>query len=899
MVIKYLKNLACLALSVLILGCNHGGQCANCTKTTPSSLTLTLTAPLQYPAVIATTAYLTMTNTSNTNATNLFYAIPTSTNYTGTTITVSNGSANPCLNIPAGKSCTFPVQIAAGSHPGSFAVTATSNATQALPKNSAMTTQTKPNLNATLTLNANIGLTALTTNPNDGANGITFLYSQTIAANISGATVISIVGVVNSATAGAFNAINLSDSHGNLLNFSVVSGNSGSGLTNLSNGSVVTFLLTIPAGASSYQFYGQTLENGTLVAQGTIANPINLSTTTQGVLVVQPTNANLSAPNYETQVLTYTNTGYGMVTNLVMPTPTAPLTKVANTCGPSLAAGASCNYTIGSTAAAGTSGSVPFTATYNNGSATATTTTQLTYAGLNPLSGLQLASGDNPSLTFTTNTVNGSVSSQLTLLNSGNVSESNFVITLPSYFGLSAGSGDNSCALSGNTVTTVLATHGASCNLTLTYTNASATAQTSANLTINYFFNGAAAPQATVALTYQTIQAVGLLQVTSPILPYTFPSIRSNSGESATQVFVITNVGNGPASNLNNGSIVPVVNPTLLLPGKQESYFTLIPSSPAPDQCGTGKQSLAVAESCLMTVRFGPSGSVGNLLRAPAPTPRANLLLSYESYPSSATATVAARIQGTILPALSAKPQITSIIYTPTPVAGDGFSESTPFAIESSNNPATATLTYQNLGTYAATNFTVASDSLTTYSVTSNNCNGVSLAINASCTVVLSLPITSAGNPNLNLMELLMSWQDQSGIRSGVYSSWNNGSYLVYVDIFGAPRVTAIMSSNPQGTMPISGNVDESSTFYIVYSLSGGYQVESMSYALNLNCAAGGTPRMSITGVPSCTISSQQTSCSLQLNAGGMAMNQKIIYTTSGAVAPTPLNVTFNVNSPV
>ena len=40
------------------------------------NLTLAIEAPSQYPAGVAVTAYLTMTNTSNVNATNLVYTVP-------------------------------------------------------------------------------------------------------------------------------------------------------------------------------------------------------------------------------------------------------------------------------------------------------------------------------------------------------------------------------------------------------------------------------------------------------------------------------------------------------------------------------------------------------------------------------------------------------------------------------------------------------------------------------------------------------------------------------------------------------------------------------------------------------------------------------------------------------
>ena len=99
------RNLALSALSAAVLSaCGGAGSCATCTPVTPAGdVTLKLTAPNQYPAGLSSpiTAYLTMTNTSNVNATNLYYAIPDETNHTHVAITVVNGVTNPCVSIPA------------------------------------------------------------------------------------------------------------------------------------------------------------------------------------------------------------------------------------------------------------------------------------------------------------------------------------------------------------------------------------------------------------------------------------------------------------------------------------------------------------------------------------------------------------------------------------------------------------------------------------------------------------------------------------------------------------------------------------------------------------------------------------------------------------------------------
>ena len=882
------RNLALAVLGAAALSaCGGAGSCVGCAPVTPAGdVTLKLTAPNQYPAGLSSpiTAYLTMTNTSNVNATNLYYAIPDETNHTHVAITVVNGVTNPCVSIPAQTSCTFPVTIAANAQTGSFTVTATPNGNSSQSTVKKLWSSLKSDLGlqaGTLSLTANIGLTDVPANTNSGANGISFLYSSTIAASESGETLLSIVGVVNSATAGAFNTINLTDVNGTSLYFDPLSGNSGQGLTNLANGSVVSFLLHIPAGATSLQFYAQTMKDGTLVDQGTTSNTVNLGSATEGILVVQPTAFGLSAKNnYESQVITLSNIGNGNVTGLVIPTPTSPLEIVAgsNTCGatltPANTLGSICSFIVKSTAPLGTSGQGSLTVSSANGLATA----NYTYAGKDPVAGITLTSGDNPNATFVSTTESPIFSSQATLTNTGDLSESNFVFNVPQYFTLTAGTTGTPCTLSGTTVTTILA-KATSCTLTLTYNNATATSRTSANLLVDYNYNGIPAPQSSIGLTYQTVQVGGLLQVTSPLpLPYTFPSIIADNHESQIQVFVITNVGTGTAYNITNGG--------LQLQAPVNPVFTIVSSTPPSSQCATGKSSLVPGDSCLMTVRFGPIMSKSGLNTK-------SMVLNYQSSIASAPSRLSVPLQGTLIAPLSANPNIDTITFNPQQVAGSGSADS-PFMLESSLAPTVVTITYKNTGAYAAESFSVDTTSLSGYTVQDNHCLDVTLNINSTCTVVLSLSTSTAGQKNLMVGALVRSWSDQVGQNSGVPSTYV-GQWEVYVTIYATPSVTAVISSSNTGS-PVISSANAESTIYVVYKFSGGYQVPSMSYGVNLASAGGGTPIMAVVGSPTCSLSSQQETCFIQLNAGGAAQNQVIGYTTTGSVTPSPATSgNFNV----
>lgn len=831
-----------------------------------------------------------MTNTSSVDATNLYYAIPSASNYTGVAIAVANDNTNPCRSIAAQQSCTFPVTIAAYANPGAFTVTATPNAntSQSILGKLVSKIENKIGLQSgTLELTANIGLTNVPVNTNSGANGITFLYSSTVAAAESGSTLLSIVGVVNSASAGNFNTINLTDQSGNLLNFTVSSGNSGNKATNLVQGSIVTFLLKIPASATgnTFNFYAQTVDNngGGTVNQGTLPNPITVGSATAGILVVQPTNFSLTSPNYESQVVTFSNIGNGEVSGLSIQTPAAPLYVINNSCGNSLAAGLSCTYILGSNTTPGSSGDSVLTASYNNGSTTIPISAQIHYTGANPVAGISITSGDNPTLNFVANTESNSTSSQLTLTNSGNVSESNFVFTVPQYFTLTAGTTRTPCTLSGNTVTSVLAKN-ASCTLTLTYTNGTITnGAKSANLLVDYKYNGVDAPQSTVPLIYETDQASSLLQVSSPALPYTFPSIRAN-GTSESQVFVYTNIGTGTATNIT-------VNRVLQAP----STFSVIPSQPsAANDCGSGHiTSLAPSESCQVTVQF--SGYVAGVYNK-------TLQVSYESVPSATATTISADISGTVLPILSAKMVISNVIWSPAQLGGNGTSD-TPFAFESSTTPLTVTLTYKNdNGTYPANNFTVDTSVLPQgFTLSNNGCNSVTLAVNQTCNVSLNYLPATATNSSIQLdSSLQATWSDERGSVGPATVQWNNSGTLqsqIYYQIFVAPQVSVVMSYESGGTNPIN-SVKAETRFYVVYTLQGGYNVGNQLYGVNLSSAQGGTPPMAAISSPAtCTVSNTSPTCSIELSAGGAAQSQLIAYSAlNGAIAPTPTNSgNFNV----
>ncbi len=875
---KYIKNLLGAFVLVSLAACSGSGSCPPSTNGggSNSELSLAITAPDQYPAGVAVTAYLTMTNTSNVNATNLTYEVPNNTNYTGAEITIANDSTQPCKNILAGQSCTFPATIAANSHPGSFTVIATPNTTNTNKSNQILASiKSVIGLKVdALSLTANIGLTNVPANSQSGANGITFLYSQTIAASESEPTKIAIVAVVNSASAGTFNTINLTDSVHNPLNFTVSSGNSGKGLTNLTQGSIVTFLLTIPAGITNYEFYAQTKEDNIVVSNGATANLIGLSNASTGILAVKPTNFSLSASSsYTSQIVTYTNIGNAAITHLAVDTPEGPF-SLSNNCSNTLAAGASCTVTLTSTAAPGVAGSASLTASSSAGSAVS----QFNYAGANAVSGLNVEAANN--FLFTSNTVNASESTQVTITNSGNVNESNFTFDFGgnSYFTLATGSSGTPCAIINNTVAGPLAA-SESCTLTLTYTNSSLTQSNTAIMSINYFANGnAVTPAVSKTITYSTIQASANLSST-PASPYTFATILANGRDSKTTTFTFTNNGPDTTSSITIGTFT----------GANAEYFSVLTPSSPNDCQNQNKQTLAIGASCTLTIKFGTTLIANDAVTATLPL----TINSVTGGVSNSNLVVSGMAVAPGSAILSATFETES-----NPISFGFLNSTSPYYLYFNQN-GILRFKVTNTGTSTATNlqlvqpFTDLNICHLNTSV-SNACGydgnifggtsiGTTLAVRASCYVQYTCNSSSSFTLNHNNNLGTMTFSDDAH-PSGTFQQPVPFASGFDVNIIPPASVTAVLSSESAGTESIT-QVSVGSDFYVVFTLNGGYQISSQAYTAN--APTGFTPTSS-----SCNISSISPTCYIKFTAPNTSSTSNAIsFSGPTAINPTSLNI--------
>ena len=377
------SNLFILALAgVSLVACNgssgSGGSSGGGGGGNTGDLSkLNATAPISYPAGIMANVPLVLTNNGTTTINNLSYVIESSANTTGANITISPSSAANCKEIAAQKSCQLIAQIAANppSNSGSFAITAS--------QNSNTTAKQRLSVSSSQAINATIGLVTVPNNSLSGANGINISFPSAIITNMYGITSMIVTAMVISPNAGDFNTIQLVDGSGNILDYNVLSQNSGGGFGKLLQGSIVSLQVIIPSGVGQIQFKVQTAQDNTIVSTASDLHTTKVvsSAVKTGILNLTPNYFDLSA-SHESQIITLTNSGNGPISNLKLATQ-SHLTVINNNCGTILSPDASCQYTLKFNNQDPVSGEVIINFTYNDGTseqheyATATVTNQV------------------------------------------------------------------------------------------------------------------------------------------------------------------------------------------------------------------------------------------------------------------------------------------------------------------------------------------------------------------------------------------------------------------------------------------------------------------------------------------------------------------------------------------
>lgn len=843
----------CIVCIILFLN-----ACGKCDITnTQSKFNLTLSAPNEYPAGIAATMPIVITNNDDALLSNLSYSITNNT--TGIDLSITSASASNCATLAAGQSCTLSIAIPATSQPGSFTVLTSVSSSS---KSNKLLSNTSTSVVATA--NVSVGLTQLPSNTNIGINGINSYYNPVVALpnNNAGATIITFV--VTSANAGIFNTIDLLDSNGNSLAYQVLTGNSGNGLTALSQGAVVSLEVTIPSGATQLAFYPALKMNGATIASGSATSPSTItvlrpSTPLQGILSIVPSNfaLNESSPN---QTITVSNIGNGTASNI---TPNLPepmqIDKANSNCKSTLESGNSCVYVVTFAAATSTqAGSSAFIINYNTGTNTSSGTASFTYRGKLAVANLTISSASNPNFNWTSTTAESSTSSIITIMNNGTTAIESFSYQLPIYFATSTTNVTNACNAG------MILQPNQFCNIALIYTNATPTPATTQSVVVSYKYldpitqlvaNGSSS----IGVTYNTLQSQAILTITPSL--FNFGNILNNNTESNLQTFMLSN--NGAAATANT--------PTAAL-ASSGSLYTIINNN-----CTTILNS---SESCSITIKAGPVES--NIL---AGAKTNTLDISYQPSPNANNNILHANLSTQVVTAQTA---IINVVQTESSGFAGGYgSLANPYMLESGAN-ASVTYTISNTGLVDATNFALSysTGALSPWVATGSCTTQTPLAANGgSCSITFSV---TANNSNLSLPinDITLSWIDQD---SPLGQSQSFANAPVYVNVFAPAQITFSTESI---------NLYRNASTTLVATLSGGYNMQNQT--ITLTDTTGGA-LASITSNPSpCTLSSVVTSCIFTITASASAIpgSYSIGASNSGNATLSSSTIIVNILTP-
>lgn len=855
-----------MLIAAVVSSCS-GGVCAPSGQT-GAQYNLSLIAPYEYPAGVAVTIPMLVSNSGYSALSNLVYTVPSGTNQTGVGITITPGN---CANLPAHSSaCTIYANVPVGSKPGSFVVQAniasTGSTTSRIENKLGSLFSNKSNLSTdVISAKANLALTNVASNTQSGADGITLFYPSTaVVNNPDGTTTIIVTAVVSSSNAGNFNTITLVDANGTPISgVTSISGNSGSGHTNLAPGSIVALSVTLPKGSEQQAFYVQTQENGTNVSRSSNPSQINVppANVATGIISIQPTYMNLSA-SYPKQVITLSNTGNGEVTNLDLSV-LGGITKDSSTCGNTLAVGASCTYTVSFDAANPVSGTGSVTANYQattTSSASQTSTVQ--YTGTDAVAGLQITSSSS-NFNFAATTSSPLESVVITIANTGSHLESVTSITPPSPFTINTLGIANGCGSA-----PIQLSAGESCSYNLIYNNSTVTSSTNVPYVIDYQYKGATGikgESSSVTLNYETVQSQASLSVSSSNI--NFPTIVNNNYASDTVSIVVQNQGDYPATNV-------AVNLTNVAP----NFFSQTNDCPS---------SLPSGASCSILVKFGPvSGTPATSIES--------VNINYTLYAGGNSTTVSSEVTGQVLQAGSAVPTIdpNAVPESSGFIGGTG-SQATPYAVQESNAPPTLTyiITNDSTTSESATGMYISESNLSPgWSLAPSNTCGtqatpISLEYGANCNLVLQLATTTVGSYPLDLSTVTAHWADEMNPSGGSSTSFSG---VVNADVYQAASITI---------SPTSATVLQGESTVITATLTGGYNVSDNTISLS---PSPSTPDLQITSEPApCVLNMDTTSCIFNISTSdGLAYGDYTLnIDNSGSVVMSSDIVTLHVDS--
>lgn len=856
-----------IAASILT-SCSGVGSCPSSSTKPTVSVSISMSAPNLYPAGIALEVPVVLVNNGSSVFMLSDYDLSVADDTTQGDATITPASREACSKVAVQSSCTLKVAISAKSIPGAFSVVAEPKST--MLSSSSLLNNIKNLLQDTslqqnkLVAKISTGLVEMPTNNAIGTAGVTLYYPSSVLRNQDGTTDVIVTAVVSSANAGNFDTIDLLDTSGNKLNYTVLTGNSGANFTNLSQGSVVSLLIRVPDGVTQLLFKTQLSEDVIVRETSQNANLIQVidSDNKVGIANVLPNYFSLTE-SHATQLITLSNTGNANLTNINI-TPSNAFDILENGCSNELAPNSQCTFKVlFKNLNQPIKGTGNIEIGYNDGISAASSTATINYIGRNASAGMSIVSGTNPNFDFTTTTNTPISSTLVTITNTGDNVESNIhTSTLPNGFSFSTtGITQNPCGVAPFSLNA-----GESCNVYLVYNNSTPTSSASANISLNYNYlttDGVAQSTSDViSVTYQTVQSRAALVIYPAAV--SFGTIVNNNVESKEYQVVVMNIGDSSAINV--------------IPAVAESYFT---------QTSTCGSSLSAGESCIVTVKFG---SVDSLVTSGVKV--ASLNISYVPYINESSSMATAILMGQVATARSA---ILSVTESGLLFAGGLGAVSNPYQIQ--QNTISYLLprmiyTVTNTGTVAAQNLQLVGTfgGAADWNIVGSSCNNLTLQPDVSCIIELQLKssaVSITGAHNIGLSSITMNWVDEN--------SPNGESQIMggtsYVNVYPVPKITITPES------AIISTPGESTTF--TANLVGGYNVGNNT--INVSPAVV-TESITVTSTPNpCILNSSITSCSFKVAtlASIVASDYVLNVTNSSTVALDVNQLNLKVESPV
>lgn len=790
-----------------------------------------------------------VTNYSSSTMNGIQYSISgTTTQGTKLQVALSNVASSDCTTLAPGATCKF-TQTVTGA-PGTIYNVGWSY------QNSGSTT------------NAKINVINAPANDQTGINAVNVYYPQAIVQNPDGTSSVVVLaymsdGVYQENGSTNFSKLKFVDASGNPLSATVLSG-SNSGNTNFTGGQAVTFLLTAPQGASSLTYKLQTVNIAGDIVQTSDLKTVNLISDAepQGILSVSPSVAYLDE-NTTSQTFVYQNTGNASVTGLnITPNDPSKLT-VSNSCPASLTVGQSCSYKASLNLAAVklTKGSTSIGATYS-GSISGTNVT-VNYKGQDAKAGLEIKnlSGDNPDL-FSFTYIQAPDSAKIRITNTGEGVESNLSPSLPTGFTLQQTTDADSCQLP---LSGMSLQPSQSCELNIVYGTSIPTDGTlTGNFSVSYNYaslNGqTATTNSSVGVSYQTVTPMASLRIAPE--SYVFEAIHGNNKESSVKTFTITNVGIDNATNLL---------PSLVAPFNKVSTT-----------CGS---SLAKGAECDITVKFGPTGAVGNQNQL--------LSIAYTPHQGKQTVTTSTMLSGTVLAPQSAK-LVTSKTGTAGFAGGNG-TQNNPLQIQQNATGGNVTFAVTNNGPVSAESFFVTpvtgtngwSIDTSASSCPTTKASGSQLPSGSSCNLVFDVKTNlGTGTQELDLSNVTVNWSDDANA-SGT-SATLGGAAIVYGNVYAKANVVVMGNTTVK--------VVQGSGTKVYWNMQNGYNEPDHTVTFT-------STDNSITVTPaSCVVNNDNPQCGVIINAATSAAaqvyNNAVNVTVSGDATVTPTTLAVHVFEP-